>query len=145
MNKIIFSKIKTNLGFDNTKYFFTGAAPITMQTLEYFGSINIPILELYGMSETTGVITSSTYDEYKWGSVGRAVIGEVKIADDGEILVKGENVMLGYWNKKQETDEVLVDGWLYTGDIGEIDPEDGYLKINDRKKDIIVSAGGDNI
>ena len=70
---------------------------------------------------------------------------KIKIAEDGEILVKGENVMLGYWNKKEETEKVLKDGWLYTGDIGQIDPKDGYLKITDRKKDIIVSAGGDNI
>jgi len=70
---------------------------------------------------------------------------KVKIAQDGEILVKGENVMLGYWNRKDDTEKIIKDGWLYTGDIGEIDPKDGYLKITDRKKDIIVSAGGDNI
>ena len=143
MNKIIFSKIKTNLGFDNTKYFFTGAAPITMQTLEYFGSINISILELYGMSETTGVITSSTYDEYKWGSVGRAVIGEVKIADDGEILYSGQNNFKSYKNNESATNEIYEGSWLHTGDLGK--KEDGYLYIIGRKKELLITAGGENV
>lgn len=143
MNKVIFSKIKTNLGFDNTKYFFTGAAPITMQTLEYFGSINIPILELYGMSETTGVITSSAYDNYKWGSVGRAVIGEVKIANDGEILYSGQNNFKSYKNNESATNEIYESSWLHTGDLGKI--EDGYLYIIGRKKELLITAGGENV
>ena len=98
------------------------------------------------MTETSPVVSCNPIHKIRVETVGPPFKGnQVKIAEDGEILVKGENVMLGYWNKKEETEKVLKDGWLYTGDIGEIDPQDGYLKITDRKKDIIVSAGGDNI
>ena len=98
------------------------------------------------MTETSPVVSCNPIHKIRVETVGPPFEGnKVKIAEDGEILVKGENVMLGYWNKKEDTEKVLREGWLYTGDIGEIDPHDGYLKITDRKKDIIVSAGGDNI
>jgi long-chain acyl-CoA synthetase len=98
------------------------------------------------LTETSPVVSCNPIHKIRVDTVGPPFEGnKVKIAEDGEILVKGENVMLGYWNKKEDTEKVLRDGWLYTGDIGEIDPQDGYLKITDRKKDIIVSAGGDNI
>jgi long-chain acyl-CoA synthetase len=109
-------------------------------------AIGLPTLQGYGLTETSPVVSCNPIQKIKVETVGPPFKGnEVKITEDGEILVKGENVMLGYWNKKEDTEKVLKDGWLYTGDIGEIDSEDGYLKITDRKKDIIVSAGGDNI
>ena len=98
----------------------------------------------YGLTETSPVVSCNPIKDIRIDTVGPAFSGnEVKIADDGEILVKGENVMLGYWNKKEETEKVLKDGWLYTGDIGHF--ENGYLKITDRKKDILITPGGDNI
>merc|ERR1712096_393452 len=105
-----------------------------------------PTLQGYGLTETSPVVSCNPIQKIKVETVGPPFKGnEVKIAEDGEILVKEENVMLGYWNKKEDTEKVFKDGWLHTGDIGAINPEDGYLKITDRKKDIIVSAGGDNI
>ena len=142
-NYVVFSKIKQNLGFDRTRYFFTGAAPIMMPVLHYFGSIDIPILELYGMSETTGVITSSNLEDYKWGSVGRAVIGEVKIADDGEILYSGSNNFKGYKNNEDATNEMFEGSWIKTGDLGK--KEDSYLYIVGRKKELLITAGGENV
>ena len=113
---------------------------------EFLNAIGLPTLQGYGLTETSPVVSCNPIHRIRVETVGPPFRGnQVKIAEDGEILVKGENVMLGYWNKKEETDKVLKDGWLYTGDIGKIDSQDGYLKITDRKKDIIVSAGGDNI
>ena len=105
----------------------------------------MPTLQGYGLTETSPVVSCNLPGNIKVETVGPPFkTNQVKIADDGEILVKGENVMLGYWNKPKETDEIIKDGWLHTGDIGELDSS-GYLKITDRKKDIIVNHGGDNI
>ncbi len=112
---------------------------------EFLNSIGLPTLQGYGLTETSPVVSCNIPGKIRIETVGPPFkTNKVKIAEDGEILVKGENVMLGYWNKKKETDEVLRDGWLHTGDIGEITKE-GNLKITDRKKEIIVNLGGDNI
>jgi long-chain acyl-CoA synthetase len=142
---LVRKKIKKQFG-GNLKAFVSGGGALDKEIGEFLNSVGLPTLQGYGLTETSPVVSCNPIDKIKVETVGPPFQGnQVKIADDGEILVKGENVMLGYWNKKEETDEVLIDGWLHTGDIGEIDPEDGYLKITDRKKDIIVSAGGDNI
>lgn len=142
---IVRKKIKKQFG-GNLKAFVSGGGALDKEIGEFLNSVGLPTLQGYGLTETSPVVSCNPIDKIKVETVGPPFKGnQVKIADDGEILVKGENVMLGYWNKKEETDEVIIDGWLHTGDIGEIDPEDGYLKITDRKKDIIVSAGGDNI
>ena len=108
-------------------------------------AIGLPTLQGYGLTETSPVVSCNLPGFIKVETVGPPFkTNQVKIANDGEILVKGENVMLGYWNKQKETNEIIEDGWLHTGDIGEIDSK-GYLKITDRKKDIIVNLGGDNI
>ena len=107
-------------------------------------SIGLPTLQGYGLTETSPVVSCNPINDIRIETVGKPFEGnEVKIANDGEILVKGENVMLGYWNNKEETDNVLKNGWLYTGDIGIF--ENNYLKITDRKKDIIITPGGENI
>jgi len=104
----------------------------------------LPTLQGYGLTETSPVVSCNPIHDIRVETVGPPFKGnEVKIAEDGEILVKGENVMLGYWNKQEETEKVLKDGWLYTGDVGIF--ENGYLKITDRKKDILITPGGDNI
>ena len=142
---LVRKKIKKQFG-GNLKAFVSGGGALDKEIGEFLNSIGLPTLQGYGLTETSPVVSCNPIHKIKVETVGPPFKGnQVKIADDGEILVKGENVMLGYWNKKEETEKVIIDGWLYTGDIGEIDPEDGYLKITDRKKDIIVSAGGDNI
>ncbi|MDC0216297.1 long-chain fatty acid--CoA ligase [Candidatus Pelagibacter sp.] len=142
---LVRKKIKKQFG-GNLKAFVSGGGALDKEIGEFLNSVGLPTLQGYGLTETSPVVSCNPIHKIKVETVGPPFKGnQVKIADDGEILVKGENVMLGYWNKKEETDKVIIDGWLYTGDIGEIDPEDGYLKITDRKKDIIVSAGGDNI
>ncbi len=124
----------------------TGAAPIAPEILEFFYAAGVPVLEGWGMTETTALGTVNLLDQIKFGTVGRAVPGdEIKIADeDGEILIKGPNVFKEYWKNPEATQEDLVDGWLHTGDVGELD-EDGFLKITGRKKDIIITAGGKNL
>jgi long-chain acyl-CoA synthetase len=142
---LVRKKIKKQFG-GNLKAFVSGGGALDKEIGEFLNSVGLPTLQGYGLTETSPVVSCNPIHKIKVETVGPPFKGnQVKIAHDGEILVKGENVMLGYWNKKEETDKVIIDGWLYTGDIGEIDPEDGYLKITDRKKDIIVSAGGDNI
>ena len=145
VEKLVRKKIKKQFG-GNLKAFVSGGGALDQEIGEFLNSIGLPTLQGYGLTETSPVVSCNPIHKIRVETVGPPFKGnQVKIADDGEILVKGENVMLGYWNKKEETDKVIINGWLHTGDIGEIDPKDGYLKITDRKKDIIVSAGGDNI
>jgi long-chain acyl-CoA synthetase len=142
---LVRKKIKKQFG-GNLKAFVSGGGALDREIGEFLNAVGLPTLQGYGLTETSPVVSCNPIHNIKVETVGPPFRGnQVKIAEDGEILVKGENVMLGYWNKKKETDEVIINGWLHTGDIGEINPEDGYLKITDRKKDIIVSAGGDNI
>jgi long-chain acyl-CoA synthetase len=123
----------------------TGAAPIAHEILEFFWACGIPVMEGYGMTETSTVATSSTPDDHKFGTVGRPLPGvEVKIAEDGEILLRGANIFNGYWNNADASFGAVEDGWLHTGDVGSVD-EDGYLSITGRKKDIIITAGGKNL
>jgi long-chain acyl-CoA synthetase len=124
----------------------TGAAPIAPEILEFFYAAGVPVLEGWGMTETTAIGTVNLLDQIKFGTVGRAVPGdEIKISEeDGEILIKGPNVFKEYWKNPEATEETLIDGWLHTGDVGELD-DDGFLKITGRKKDIIITAGGKNL
>ena len=142
---LVRKKIKKQFG-GNLRAFVSGGGALDKKIGEFLNAIGLPTLQGYGLTETSPVVSCNPIHKIKVETVGPPFKGnQVKIAEDGEILVKGENVMLGYWNKKEETQKVIKDGWLYTGDIGELDSQDGYLKITDRKKDIIVSAGGDNI
>jgi len=145
VNILVRKKVKKQFG-GNLKAFVSGGGALDKEIGEFLNSIGLPTLQGYGLTETSPVVSCNPIDKIRVETVGPPFKGnQVKIAEDGEILVKGENVMLGYWNKKEDTAKILKDGWLYTGDIGEIDSQTGYLKITDRKKDIIVSAGGDNI
>jgi long-subunit acyl-CoA synthetase (AMP-forming) len=146
--KLVFSKVREKLGLDRCKISFSCAAPISMDTLEFFLSLGIPITEIYGMSECTGPGTVSLPEPFKFetGWVGPPVIGtEIKIADDGEVLMRGRHVFKGYFKNETATKETIdPDGWLHSGDVGKIDDR-GFLKITDRKKELIITAGGENI
>ena len=141
----VFRKLKQRLGFDRLRVAYSGAAPISPDVLHFFQSIGVNLIEGYGQTEGTGVTCASRIDKVKLGTVGPPLPEtEVKIAEDGEILVRSPGVFKGYYKNPEATRETIKDGWLYSGDVGELD-EDGYLKITDRKKDIIVTAGGKNI
>jgi len=143
--KLVIDKIKPELGMTNGRVLGVGAAPIAADILEFFGSLDMIIHEVYGQSEDTGPTSTNRPGKVRFGSVGPAYPGvEVKIADDGEILVKGRNVFLGYYKDEAATAETLIDGWLHSGDLGSFD-DDGFLWITGRKKDIIITAGGKNV
>ena len=145
LDAVAFGQVRGLIGLDDVKFALTGAAPIEVGLLEWFRAIGIPLAEIYGMSENTGPMTWDPY-EPRIGTVGRAMPGvEVKLLDDGEVVCRGGNVFDGYLKDPEKTAEALnADGWLHTGDIGEMD-EDGYLRIVDRKKELIITAGGKNI
>ncbi len=141
----VFRKLKERLGFDRVRLGFSGAAPISHEILKFFQSIGIPIREGYGLTETTGITHISDEEHFKLGTVGRSLPdSEVKIAEDGEILIRHGGIFRGYFKDEEHTAMALEGGWFHTGDVGEIDAE-GYLKITDRKKDLIITAGGKNI
>ena len=142
-NKLVRKKIKSQFG-GNLKAFISGGGALDYEVGVFLNSIGLPTLQGYGLTETSPVVSCNPIDDIRIETVGPPFRGnEVMIAEDGEILVKGENVMLGYWNNPIETDKVIQNGWLFTGDIGTIENE--YLKITDRKKDILITPGGDNI
>ena len=143
-NILVRKKIQNQFG-GNLQTFVSGGGALDQKIGEFLNAIGLPTLQGYGLTEASPVVSCNLPDLVKVDTVGPPFrTNKVKIARDGEILVKGENVMLGYWNNKEETNKVIKNEWLQTGDIGEID-QNGYLKITDRKKDIIVSLGGDNI
>jgi long-chain acyl-CoA synthetase len=142
---LVFRKLKKRIGFDRLRIAYSGAAPIAPEILHFFQSIGVNLMEGYGQTEGTGVTAASRIGRVKFGTVGKPLEGiELKIAEDGEILIKSPGVFKGYFKNPKGTEETIVDGWLHSGDVGEIDA-DGYLRITDRKKDIIVTAGGKNI
>lgn len=144
-DKLVFSKIKARLG-GRLRFLISGGAPLSRAIAEFFHSADILILEAYGLTETSAGSTGNRLERYKFGTVGKPLKGvEIKIAEDGEILIRGRNIMQGYYNLPEATGEALEsDGWFHTGDVGHQDA-DGYITITDRKKDIIVTAGGKNI
>lgn len=141
--KLVFSKVKTALGLDNIQAVASGSAALASRLARFFNAADIPVLEGYGLTETSPVVTvnANKHGMLRVGYVGTLIEGvEVKFGDDGEILVKGHNVMMGYYKNEEKTAEVLVDGWFHTGDIGQMD--DGFLKITDRKKEMFKTSGG---
>jgi long-chain acyl-CoA synthetase len=142
--RLVFSRVKQRLG-GRIRFMLSGAAPLARETAEFFHALDLLILEGYGLTESTGASTINLPHSYRFGTVGLALPGvEVKIADDGEILLKGRSVMRGYFGREGESRDVLDDGWFRTGDVGVID-SDGFLTITDRKKDLIITAGGKNV
>ncbi|MFH1538964.1 MAG: long-chain fatty acid--CoA ligase [bacterium] len=143
-DKLVFEQVRKATG-GRIRYLVSGGAPLSPEIISFFHSIGLPIIEAYGLTETSAPATFNRPGNLRYGTVGQAVDEvEIKIADDGEVLVKGRNVFKGYFKEEQATAAAIRDGWFYTGDIGEM-LEDGFLKITDRKKDLIITAGGKNI
>ena len=144
-SRLVHHKVRQAVGLDEARAVVTAAAPISVDVMEFFAGFGLPLIEVYGQSEGTGPTTSNRPGAIRFGSVGTAYPGtEVRIADDGEVLLKGGNVFAGYYKNPEATAETLIDGWLHSGDLGEFDA-DGFLTITGRKKDIIITAGGKNI
>ncbi len=144
--RLVFSKVRRRLGLDRARYCATSAAPISLDTLEFFLSLGIPLLEIYGMTECAGPATMCTPERYRTGRAGFTIPGtEIRIAADGEILMRGPHVFLGYYKNEEATREALdADGWLHSGDVGALDDE-GFLRVTDRKKELLITSGGKNV
>ncbi|HPB69635.1 MAG: AMP-binding protein [Syntrophales bacterium] len=143
--RLLFRHLRKELGLLRARLALSGAAPISPEVLLFFHSLGVPVLEGWGMTEETGIGTANLPGDVKLGTVGKPIRGvEIRIAEDGEILLKCNHVFVGYWKDPEATARTVVDGWLHTGDVGELDPE-GRLKITDRKKEIIITSGGKNI
>jgi long-chain acyl-CoA synthetase len=144
-DRLVLSRVRAALGFDRARVLASGAAPIAPEVLRFFLALGLEICEVYGLSETTGATTFNRPGHARFGTVGTALPGvEVRLAEDGEILVRGATVFAGYHRDPAATAEVMRDGWFATGDVGDLDAE-GNLRITDRKKDLIITAGGKNI
>jgi long-chain acyl-CoA synthetase len=142
---LVLRNVKRMIGLGRARHLLTGAAPISPDLIKWYLALGLRLGEVYGQTENIGLATAPPDDEIKLGSVGKAIAGtEVRLSPQGEILLKGPHVFMGYYNNPQKTAETVVDGWLHTGDVGEMDNQ-GWLRVTDRMKDIIITAGGKNI
>jgi long-chain acyl-CoA synthetase len=144
-DRLVLRNIRRLLGLDRARWTCTGAAPIAPELIEWFWALGVPMYEAYGQTECSGLATVNLPGACRFGSIGRAIEGvQIRLSDQGEILIRSPGVIRGYWNQPDKTAETIIDGWLHTGDVGRVD-EDGYVYILDRLKDIIITAGGKNI